>query len=116
MELFVDGDRALVTADLPELLRIYADDYIQFDDKGLSSTKGQLVRNLTSRSIRFVSMKSKGREVRLLAENIAIVHGSETDEIEKNGQVSQVNYLYMDVVIKRGGRWQIVASQLVKQP
>lgn len=116
IQLFIDGDHALISANITELSRIYAEDYIQFDEKGGRTTKEHLVRNLTSGSIRFVSMKSNGRQVRLLAENIAIVHGSEVDEIEQEGQPLQVNYLYTDVVIKRDGRWQIAASQLVKLP
>ena len=45
---------------------------------------------------------------------MAIVHGSERDEVEANGRRFNVQYLYMDVVCKRDGRWQIVGSQLVK--
>lgn len=115
IQLFVDGDRALRGADLSELRRIYADDYIQFDERGRITTREQLVQDLISHSIRFASINSKGRQVRLLEQNVAVIHGSEEDEIEQNGRRLQVNYLYTDVVIKREGRWQIVASQLVKQ-
>jgi hypothetical protein len=59
-------------------------------------------------------MKSMGRRVRILRDDIAVVHGSEEDEIEKDGKRSIVRYIYMDVVAKLDGRWQIVASQLAK--
>jgi len=42
------------------------------------------------------------------------VHGSELDEVEADGRRFSVRYLYMDVVCKRNGQWQIVGSQLVK--
>jgi hypothetical protein len=45
---------------------------------------------------------------------VAIVHGSEQDEVEQGGQRFPVSYLYMDVVVKRDGKWQIVASQLAR--
>jgi len=115
LRLFEDGDRALMAADKAELQRIYADDYIQYDDSGRMSTKQDLIRNLTSAAIRFLSMRSTGRELRLLSGNIAIVHGSEEDEIEQGGIRYRVNYLYLDVVMKRKGAWQIVASQLAKR-
>ncbi len=115
IQLFADGDRALIGADVSELQRIYADDYIQADEFGQATTKADLLRKLTSGALRFVSMTSKGRQFRFVSENFAIVHGSEEDEIEQGGARSHVNYLYMDVVIKRDGRWQIVASQLVKR-
>jgi hypothetical protein len=46
---------------------------------------------------------------------VAIVHGSEEDVIEQGGNRFSVRYVYMDVVMKRGGKWQIVGSQLAKQ-
>jgi ketosteroid isomerase-like protein len=113
IQLFEAGDRALIAADVPELRRIYADDYVQYDESGKVVTKEDLVRRLTSGAIRFVSMTSTGRRVRLFGD-FAIVHGSEEDEVEQDGRRGSVRYLYMDVVIKREGKWQVVGSQLVK--
>jgi hypothetical protein len=113
VKLFEDGDRALIAADPDELDRIYAEDYIQYDESGKILTKQDLIRRLTSGEIRFVSMKSTGRRVRLF-DNFAVVHGSEEDEVERGGRRFSVRYVYMDVVVKREGRWQIVASQLAK--
>lgn len=113
IQLFEAGDRALTAADVPELRRIYADDYVQYDESGKVVTKEDLVRRLTSGAIRFVSMTSTGRRVRLFGD-FAIVHGSEEDEVEQDGRRGSVRYLYMDVVIKREGKWQVVGSQLVK--
>ena len=114
LQLFEDGDRALVAADLAELSRIFADDYIQYDESGKSFTKQDVINNLKSGAIRYVAMISIGRRIRLLNENVAIVHGSESDEVEQNGRRFPVRYVYMDVVVKRDGKWQIVASQLAK--
>ena len=111
IRLFEDGDRALMSADLLEIERIYADDYVQADESGALSTRADLIRNLTSGRIRFLSMKSTGRQVRLF-DDFAVVHGSEEDEIERDGQRASVRYVYMDIVMRRRGRWQIVASQL----
>jgi ketosteroid isomerase-like protein len=113
IRLFEDGDRALMSADLLEIERIYADDYVQADESGALSTRADLIRNVTSGKVRFLAMKSTRRRVRVL-ENLAIVHGAEEDEIEREGQRASVRYVYMDVVIRRRGRWQIVASQLAK--
>jgi uncharacterized protein (TIGR02246 family) len=115
LKLFEDGDRALIAADAVELERIYADDYVQYDEFGKSRTKGDLIRNLTSGAIRFISMKSTGRQVRWLTEALAIVHGSEEDQIDEAGEHAHVKYVYMDVVIKREEQWQIAASQLARR-
>lgn len=116
LRLFEDGDHALMKADVSELERIYAEDYVQYDESGVSSTRQDLVEKLTSGKIRFLSMMSTGRRVRMLREDVAIVHGSEEDDMEQEGQRFPAEYIYMDVVMKRGGRWQIVASQLARQP
>jgi hypothetical protein len=113
IRLFEDGDRALMTADVREMERIYAEDYVQSDESGRLSTRADLIRNLRSKNIRFLSMKSTGRQVRLLGA-FAVVHGSEEDEIERDGATVVVKYVYMDVVVRRDDRWQIVASQLAK--
>ena len=114
LKLFEDGDRALVAADLAELSRIFADDYLQYDESGKPFTKQDVLDNLKSRAIRYASMISTGRHIRLLSEDVAIVHGSEEDVVEQGGQRFPVSYVYMDVVVKRNGRWQIAGSQLAK--
>jgi len=114
LKLFEDGDRALITADAEELRRIYADDYVQQDEAGTTSTRQDVIDRLTSDNIRFVSMTSTGRRVRLLRDDVAIVHGSEDDVVEQGGKRIAVRYVYMDVAMKRGDRWQIVASQLAR--
>jgi hypothetical protein len=114
VKLFEDGDRALIAGDLAELSRIFADDYIQYDETGRPSTKQEILNHLKSGSIRYISMVSTGRKIRLLGRDVAIVHGSEEDEVEQAGKRFPVRYIYMDAVMKRNGEWQIVASQLVK--
>lgn len=114
LRLFEDGDGALISADAGAMQRIYAEDYVQSDESGNLSTRQDVIDQLTSGTIRFVSMKSTGRRIRLLREDVAIVHGSEEDVVEQAGRQSTIRFVYMDVVIKREGRWQIVASQLVK--
>lgn len=114
VKLFEDGDRALMSANVAELRRIYAEDYVQYDESGNRSTREDLIRNLTSGAVRFLSMISTGRSIRLLRDDVAIVHGTEEDEVEQGGRRVPVGYIYTDVVMKRDGRWQIVASKLAK--
>jgi uncharacterized protein (TIGR02246 family) len=114
LQLFKDGDRALMAGDVAELSRIFAEDYVQYDESGRISTKADVIGNLTSGKIRFVEMVSTGRLIRVLRDDVAIVHGSEDDLVEQGGKQFAVRYLYLDVVMKRDGRWQIVGSQLAR--
>jgi len=114
LKLFQDGDRALIAADAQELQRIYAEDYLQYSEAGTTSTRQEMIDRLASGKVRFVSMTSTSRRIRLLREDVAVVHGSKEDVVEQDGKQSSVRYVYTDVVMKRGGRWQIVASQLAR--
>jgi uncharacterized protein (TIGR02246 family) len=116
LQLFQDGDRALIAGDVAELSHIFADDYVQYDESGNVSTKSDVIANLTSGKIRFISMISTGRRIRMLRDDVAVVHGSEDDVIEQAGRRYPARYFYMDVVVKRNGGWQIVASQLARPP
>jgi uncharacterized protein (TIGR02246 family) len=111
--LFEMGDRALMAADIDTLAKVFAEDYVQYDATGRPFPKGEVLENLRSATVRYPSMVSTGRNVRLFGD-MAIVHGSETDEVEAGGQRTTIKYLYMDVCLKRDGRWQIVGSQLVR--
>jgi uncharacterized protein (TIGR02246 family) len=114
VKLFEDGDRALIAADVAELSRIFSDDYLQCDESGKFFTKQDVLNNLRSGAVRYISMTSTGRRIRLLSEDVAIVYGSEEDEVEQGGKRFPVRYVYTDVVAKRNDRWQIVASQLAR--
>lgn len=114
LKLFEDGDRALIAAEVGELERIYSDDYLQYDESGKASTKQEVLNRLRTGAIRFPSMISTGRRIRLLMDNVAIVHGSEIDEVERGGKRISTRYIYTDVVVKHDGKWRIVASQLAK--
>jgi len=114
VKLFEDGDRALVASDVAELSRIFADDYVQYDESGNASTKADVITKLTSGEIRFVSMVSTRRRIRILRDDVAVVHGSEDDIVEQAGKRFHVRYVYTDIVMRRGDKWQIVASQLAK--
>jgi hypothetical protein len=114
VKLFEDGDRALIAADVGELVRIFADDYVQYDEFGDSRTKQGVLDSLKTGVTRYLSMVSTGRRIRLISDSLAIVHGSEEDDVELGGRRFPVRYIYMDVVVKRNGRWQIVGSQLAR--
>lgn len=112
-ELFDGADRALMAADIEKLSQVFADDYVQYDAAGRAFPKCEVLENLRMAAVRYPVIQSTARRVRLFGD-MAIVHGAEMDEVETGGKRVPVHYLYMDVVLKRDGRWQIVGSQMVK--
>jgi len=114
LELFKDGDRALIAVDIAELSRIFADDYLQYDESARAFSEQDLVNKLSSSGSRYIAMRSTGRRIRSLGEDVAIVHGSEEDEVEQGGRRFLIRYVYTDIVMRRDGKWQSVASQLAR--
>lgn len=107
------GDRALMTADITVLAKIFADDYVQYNEAGVAFTKQDVLNNFQTGAIRYPSIVSTGRVIRIFGDT-AVVHGSESDEVETNGKRSNVRYVYLDVLRKVDGEWKLVASQLAK--
>ena len=113
LALFEAGDKALMNADLEMLSQIFADDYVQYDASGEPLSKQAILDSFRSGAIRYPSIVSTGRKIRIFGDT-AIVHGSESDEVEAAGKRFRVRYIYLDVLLKRNGEWKIVASQLAR--
>jgi uncharacterized protein (TIGR02246 family) len=107
------GDRALMSADLTALAQIFADDYVQYNESGKAFTKQDVLDNFRTGAIRYPSIISTGRRIRVFGDT-AVVHGSESDEVEAAGKRFNVRYVYLDVLRKCDGEWRIVASQLAR--
>ncbi len=107
------GDKALMSADLAVLAQIFADDYVQYNEAGKAFTKRDVLNNFRTGAIRYPSIVSTGRVIRVFGDT-AVVHGSESDEVEVSGKRIAVRYIYLDVLRKRDGNWKLVASQLAR--
>lgn len=107
------GDRALMSADLTVLAQIFSDDYVQYNESGQAFTKQDVLNNFRTGAIRYPSIISTGRRIRVFGDT-AVVHGSESDEVEAGGKRFSVRYVYLDVLRKCDGEWKLVASQLAR--
>ena len=107
------GDKALMSADVSILAQIFADDYVQYNEAGKAFTRQDVLNNFRSGAIRYPSIVSTGRQIRVFGD-IAVVHGSESDEVESGGKRFSIRYVYLDVLQKRSGEWKLVASQLAR--
>src|SRR5208282_2949416 len=62
------GDRALMSADLAVLAQIFADDYVQYNESGQAFTKQDVLNNLRTGAIRYPSIVSTGRRIRVFGD------------------------------------------------
>jgi ketosteroid isomerase-like protein len=113
LALHETGDKALMNADLAVLAQIFSDDYVQYNESGAAFTKQDVLNNFRSGAIRYPSIVSTGRKIRIFGDT-AVVHGSESDEVEMNGKRFAIRYVYLDVLRKCDGEWKLMASQLAR--
>ena len=104
-----------MNADLAVLAQIFSDDYVQYNESGTAFTKQDVLNNFRSGAIRYPSIVSTGRKIRIFGDT-AVVHGSESDEVEMNGKRFAIRYVYLDVLRKCDGEWKLMASQLARPP
>jgi uncharacterized protein (TIGR02246 family) len=109
--LHLAGDKALMSADVEALSKIFAEDYVQYNESGKAFTRHDVLNNFRSGTIRYPSIVSTGRTIRVFGD-MAVINGSEDDVVEVAGERSTVKYVYLDVLLKRDGEWKLVASQL----
>lgn len=113
MQMERDWNNALLAKDYKTLGRIMADDWIAIDYRGLTVTKAESIAELKSGESSNQSVELGEMNVRVFG-NTAIVMGSDTEKSEYHGKDSSGRYAWMDVFVKRSGRWQVVATETTK--
>ena len=100
---------ALVKHDLAFLDRILPDDYISTDSQGTVGTKTQEIAYLKSGDYVLISTVLDNFKVHVYGD-AAVYSGRSTDKAQFKGKDISGQYQWTDTWVKRGGRWQCVAS------
>ena len=102
---------ALSSNDLDTVGRIYADDYMIGLADGSMTTKAQRLSALKSGDLRYQSLVFDGVKIRQYG-NAAVVNYHVTGKTITRAGEQPVNSQAMVMLVKNGGRWQVVSSQL----
>jgi len=105
-----DWNQATLTKDYKALNRIIADEWTGIDYQGVTVTKAESIAELKSGESSNTSVELGEMKVKVYG-NTAVVVGSDMEKSTYHGKDSSGRYAWMDVFVKRGGRWQAVASQ-----
>ena len=105
-----DWSDAQKTADIDKLNQIVADDWAGIGSDGSKSTKKQFLADVKSGSNKLESFEIGPMDVKMLG-NIAVVQGSDTEKSSNKGKDTSGKWAWMDVFVKRDGKWQAVRSQ-----
>ena len=102
---------ALKGKDTAALERIWADDLIFTTPRGAVQTKAQRLADIQSGATRFDSLETTDLAVRVYGDT-AVMNGLTTVKGQYSGQEASGQYRVTQMLVRRDGRWQIVALQM----
>lgn len=110
MKMEHDATAALLKKDAAGFGRIFADDAVLTGPDGAVQTKAQLLADVKSGALVLESSEMSDMKVRVHGD-AAVVTYATNDKGTYKGQDVSGRYRWTDVFVRRGGSWQIVASQ-----
>jgi ketosteroid isomerase-like protein len=102
------GD-AMVAVDIGKINQILADDWESIGISGGIYTKESFLRDLKSGKDKLESFELGPMDVQVFG-NVAAAHASVTEKRSRDGKDTSGEFVWMDLLEKRGGKWVIVRS------
>ena len=100
-------NEALQKGDVATLDRIYSDDLVYTNASGALLTKAQHLAELKSRGLNFHSFKHDDVQVTMHGD-AGFVTGISRSVVEYRGSVSTGSRRFLNIFVKKDGRWQLV--------
>jgi ketosteroid isomerase-like protein len=111
LKLMNDWMNAEVKADMAFLDRFIADDWVSTDPAGAVWTKAQFLAGLKSGEGEVISFTLDNMKARIYGD-AAVVTGRMTAKQRFQGKDISGQYQCTDMLIKKAGRWQCVATHI----
>jgi uncharacterized protein (TIGR02246 family) len=106
-----DWADAAKVGDTDKVSQILADDWVGVGYDGAKETKESHLADMKSGKFKLESFEFGPMDVKVLG-SVAVVQGTNTEKsTSANGKDSSGKYAWMDVFVKRDGKWVIVRSQ-----
>ena len=103
-----ERNQALQKGDIATLDRIYSDDLVYANATGALLTKAQHLADLKGRGLNFRS--SKHDDVKVVVHgDTGVLTGISTSAVEYQGKVSSSPRRFLNIFVKKDGRWLCVA-------
>jgi len=104
-----DTGDAMVAGDVEKLNQIYADDWATVDSSGKIFTKESLLSDFKSGKHKLLSFEIGPMDVQVFGD-VAIVQASVTEKRIHDGKDISGQFVFMDLLKKRDGKWVIVRT------
>jgi ketosteroid isomerase-like protein len=102
------GD-AMVARDIDKLSQAYADDWATVDSSGKIFTKESLLSDFKSGNHKLVSFENGPMDVQVLGD-VVVVQASVNEKRIHDGKDFSGQFVFMDLLKKRAGKWVIVRT------
>jgi ketosteroid isomerase-like protein len=104
-----DTGDAMVAGDVDKLNQIYADDWATVDSSGKIFTKESLLSNFKSGKHKLLSFEIGPMDVQVFGD-VAVVQASVTEKRLHDGKDISGQFVFIDLLKKRGDKWVIVRT------
>ena len=109
-QLEQDWSDAIKAGDADKISEIVADDWVGLSYDGKIVTKKKILADLKAGKDKTDSIEMGPMDVKLLG-NVAVVQGGDTEKSSMDGKDTSGKWVWMDVFVKRDGKWVAVRSQ-----
>jgi ketosteroid isomerase-like protein len=106
---------AMQQNDFSALEGLLADDMIYTHSSGQADTKAQFLEALRTGKTRYVKIAPTDTNVTIFGDT-AVIRGRGQFTVENQAGKNEFTLSYLDVWLKRGGKWQMVAWQSARLP
>jgi len=117
LKVEAERDEAMQKADMAVLNRIYADNVVIVNTRGLSLTKAQRLGDFQSGDLKFLSFDQGDYSFHIYGDNV-ILNGRANSVVQFHGKVNRIPRKFTLTYIKLNGEWRLVAQNetLIDQP
>jgi ketosteroid isomerase-like protein len=108
-QLEQDMGDAMVRVDIDRLNQIYADDFVSVGSAGKIINKQDLLRDFQSFHDKLESFEIGPMNVQVFGD-VAFAYGSVCEKWTRDGKDKSGDFVWMDLLKKRAGKWVVVRS------
>ncbi len=111
MKIEQDLSAALTKPDAAALEPMIAEDAYMVTPDGTTQTKAEFMADIKTDALKLETNKLEDMKINAAAADMAVVTYRSTDKGSYKGKDIAGKYRWMDVFVKRNGRWLLIASQ-----
>jgi ketosteroid isomerase-like protein len=106
---------AMQNVDAKVLDEVFGDEFVYQTLQGVTHSKASYIGVITSGDVKINSFKRENSRVRFYGDTATVMATTHLDVAFK-GEPRKVSLFYLNVWVKRDGRWQLVARQSTALP